>query len=64
MKANLEPNLARHVKRNKKGFYKYIIGKRKTRESMDLLLSGVGEPVTNHTKKVKVLNAIFACLDW
>jgi len=32
-KANLELNLVRDVKGNKKGFYKYINSKRKTREN-------------------------------
>ncbi|KAK4826719.1 hypothetical protein QYF61_010934 [Mycteria americana] len=45
VKANLEPDLARHVKGNKKGFYKYMISKRKTRETMDLLLNGAGKLV-------------------
>jgi len=64
VKASLELNLARHVKANKKGFHKYIINQRETRETMDLLPNGVGELLTNHTEKVKVLDTIFACLDW
>lgn len=53
-----------HANGNKKEFYTYIISKRETRETMDLLLNGVRELVTNHTGNVKVLDAIFACLVW
>ncbi|GAB0176869.1 mitochondrial enolase superfamily member 1 [Grus japonensis] len=38
-KAHLELNLARDVKDNKKGFFKYISSKRKTRENVGLLLN-------------------------
>ncbi|PKU33022.1 rna-directed dna polymerase from mobile element jockey-like [Limosa lapponica baueri] len=52
-KANLELNLARGVKGNKKGFYKYINSKRKTRENVGQLLNGAGELVTRDMEKVK-----------
>lgn len=41
LKPTLEPNLAKDVKENKKGFYRYIGGKkRKTRINASLLLNG------------------------
>jgi len=40
-KAHLELNLTRDVKDNKKGFFKYISSKRKTRENVGLLLTEV-----------------------
>lgn len=42
VKVDMEVNLARDVKGNKKGFYKYINSKRKTRENLGLLLNGTG----------------------
>ena len=59
-KADLELNLAKDVKGNRKGFYKYINSKRKTRENMDLLLNGAAELVANEMPKAKVLSAFFA----
>lgn len=55
-KANLELNLGRDVKGNKKGFYKYMNSKEKTRESMSPLLNRAGELVTNDMEKAEVLN--------
>ncbi|GAB0208090.1 mitochondrial enolase superfamily member 1 [Grus japonensis] len=55
-----ELNLARVVKDNKKGFFKYISSKRKTRENVGLLLNEVGALVTEDTEKVELLNAAFA----
>ncbi|GAB0187214.1 mitochondrial enolase superfamily member 1 [Grus japonensis] len=59
-KAYLELNLARDVKDNKKGFFKYISSKRKTRENVDRLLNDVGALVTEDTEKAELLNAAFA----
>ncbi|GAB0207863.1 hypothetical protein GRJ2_003252000 [Grus japonensis] len=59
-KAHLELNLARDVKDNKKGFFKYISSKRKTRENVGLLLNEVGALVTEDTEKAELLNAFFA----
>ncbi|KAK4811175.1 hypothetical protein QYF61_019806 [Mycteria americana] len=59
-KAQLELNLARDVKGNKKGFYKYISSKRNTRESGDPLLNEVGDLVTQDMEKAEVLHAFFA----
>ncbi|GAB0207699.1 mitochondrial enolase superfamily member 1 [Grus japonensis] len=59
-KAHLELNLARDVKDNKKGFFKYISSKRKTRENVGPLLNEVGALVTEDTEKAELLNAFFA----
>ncbi|KAK4810486.1 hypothetical protein QYF61_004266 [Mycteria americana] len=59
-KAQMEFNLARDVKDNKKGFYKYIGDKKKTRENVGLLLNETGDLVTQDTEKAEVLNAFFA----
>jgi len=45
-KADLELKLARDVKNNKKGFFKYISSKRKTRDNVGPLLNEVGVLVT------------------
>jgi len=57
---HLELNLARDFKDNKKGFFKYINSKRKTRDSVGLLLNEVGVQVTEDAEKVELLNAFFA----
>ncbi|GAB0205688.1 mitochondrial enolase superfamily member 1 [Grus japonensis] len=59
-KAHLELKLARDVKDNKKGFFKYISSKRKTMENVGLLLNEVGALVTEDTEKAELLNAAFA----
>lgn len=55
-KAILEFNLARDVNSNKKGFYKYMNSKGKTREAVSALLLRAGELVTKDTEKAEVLN--------
>lgn len=45
-KIHLELNLAKDVKGNRKGFYKYTCSKRKTRENMASLLNGAGPLLT------------------
>uniref|UniRef100_A0A8B9PUS7 Immunoglobulin C1-set domain-containing protein n=1 Tax=Apteryx owenii TaxID=8824 RepID=A0A8B9PUS7_APTOW len=59
-KAHLELNVASDVKDNKKGFFKYIGSKRKTRENVGPLLNGVGALVTKDAEKAELLNAFFA----
>ncbi|GAB0183494.1 hypothetical protein GRJ2_000814700 [Grus japonensis] len=59
-KAHLELNLARDVKDKKKGFFKYISSKRKTRENAGLLLNEVGALVMADTEKVELVNAFLA----
>ena len=59
-KAHLELNLTRDVKDNKKGFFKYISSKWKTRENVGPLLKEGGDLVMEDTEKVELLNAFFA----
>ena len=56
----MELNLARDVEDNKKGLFKYISSKKKTRENAGPLLNEVGALVRENTEKVKLLNAFFA----
>ncbi|PKU36828.1 rna-directed dna polymerase from mobile element jockey-like [Limosa lapponica baueri] len=56
----LEFNLARDVKDNKKGFFKYISSKRKIRENVGPLLNKVGALVMEDAEKAQLLNAFFA----
>lgn len=58
-KAHLELNVARDAKGNKKGFCKYLCGKRKTREIVGPQLNGAGALVTQDMGKAEVLNAFF-----
>ena len=58
--AHLELNLARDVKDNKKGFFKYISSNQKTRENVGPLLNKMGALVTEDTEKAKLLNAFLA----
>ncbi|GAB0206587.1 hypothetical protein GRJ2_003124300 [Grus japonensis] len=59
-KAQLELNLARDVKDKKKGFFKYISSKRKTKENVGTLLNEVGALVTEEIEKAELVNAAFA----
>lgn len=52
-KAHLALNLARDIKGNKNGFYRYIGDKRKTRGNVGLLLNGAED-----MEKAEVRNAI------
>lgn len=58
-KAHLQLNLARDVRGIKKGFYKYIINKKKPRESVSLLLNVRKDPVMKATEKAKVFSTFF-----
>ena len=60
----MELNLARDVKANEKGFYKYINSKRKNGENMNPMLNGAGDLVTNDVENAKVFNAFFVGLYW
>ncbi|PKU49591.1 rna-directed dna polymerase from mobile element jockey-like [Limosa lapponica baueri] len=59
-KAQLELDLARDIKKNKKGFYRYINQKRKVKENVPPLLSSNGELVSTEEEKAEVLNNFFA----
>jgi len=60
-KAQLDLNLARDAKNNRKGFYRYVSQKRKVKESVPSLMSKTGKLVTTGEKKAEVFNQIF-CL--
>lgn len=55
-KCSLEVNWARDVNINKKGLYKYMNSKGRTRDGVSALLIRAGELVTNDTEKAEVLN--------
>ncbi|KGL74422.1 hypothetical protein N309_09388, partial [Tinamus guttatus] len=59
-KAHLELELARDVRGNRKGFYKYISSKGKTRENVSPPLNGEGALVAEDAEKAELLNAAFA----
>ncbi|RMC12732.1 hypothetical protein DUI87_10257 [Hirundo rustica rustica] len=59
-KAQFELKTATSVKDNKKCFYKYINGKRKSKANLCLLLDEGGNFVTADVEKAEVLNAFFA----
>jgi len=59
-KVHLELNLTRDVKDNKKGFFKYISSKRKTRDNVGLLLNEAGVLVMEDAEKAELMNAFFA----
>ena len=50
---------ARDVRNNKKGFFKYIISKWKTRDNVGPLLNEAGVLVTEDAEKAELLNAFF-----
>ena len=60
-KAQLELNLAREAKNNKKFFYRYVSRKKKVKESVPWLMSETGTLVTADEEKAEILNNVF-CL--
>jgi len=56
-KVHLELNLARVIKDNRKGCFKYISSKWKTRENVELLLKEMGALVMEDTEKAELPNA-------
>ncbi|CAM4548919.1 unnamed protein product [Lepidochelys olivacea] len=59
-KSHLELQLARDVKSNKKGFFRYVGNKKKAKENVGPLLNEGGNLVTEDVEKANVLNAFFA----
>ncbi|XP_050792312.1 myoD family inhibitor domain-containing protein isoform X1 [Gopherus flavomarginatus] len=59
-KLQLELQLTRDVKSNKKGFFKYISNKKKVKESVGPLLNEGGNLVTEDVEKANLPNAFFA----
>jgi len=56
----LELNLARHAKNNKKNFYRYVSQKKKVKESVPTLMSKTGKLITTDKEKAEVLNNLFS----
>lgn len=59
-KVYLELNLARVVKDIKKGFFKSLIRKRKSRGNVGPLVNGMGALVVEDPEKMELLNTFFA----
>ncbi|KFW94610.1 hypothetical protein N336_00311, partial [Phalacrocorax carbo] len=59
-KAQLQLNLVRDAKNNKKGFYRYMNQKGKVKESVPHLMNKNGGLVSTDEEKAEVLNNIFA----
>ncbi|KGL93213.1 hypothetical protein N301_01878, partial [Charadrius vociferus] len=59
-KAQIELNLARDIKTNKKSFFKFVSEKRKTRENVDPLQKETQELVIRNRDRAEVLNGFFA----
>ena len=59
-KAQMELNLVRDVKDNKKGFYRYIGRRRQIKESVPPLINEDGELASSGIKKAEVLDRCFA----
>ncbi|CAM2100783.1 unnamed protein product [Caretta caretta] len=59
-KLHLELQLARDVKSNKKGFFRYASNKKKVKESAGSLLNEGGNLMTEDVEKTNILNAFFA----
>ena len=55
-------NLARDVKDNKKGLYRYIDRKRHAKESVPPLMKGNGELASSDIEKAEVLSECFAAV--
>ena len=59
-KVQRELNLARDVKDNKKGFYKYIGRRRQAKETVPPLMKSNGELASSEIEKAEVLSECFA----
>ncbi|CAM4590483.1 unnamed protein product, partial [Lepidochelys olivacea] len=59
-KSHLELQLAKDVKSNKKGFFRYVSNKKKVKESVGPLPNEGGNLVTEDVEKANGLNAFFA----
>lgn len=58
-KPEIELNLERYVKNNK-GLYRYIVQKRKAKETAPPLINKKGETITKVTEDAEVFNTLFA----
>ena len=59
IKLQMELNLARDVKDNKKGFYRYIGRRRRAKETVPTLVKGYGELASSDIEKAEVLSEFF-----
>ncbi len=59
-KAQKELNLARDVKNNKKGFYRYACRRRQTKENVPPLIDEDRAVASSDMEKAEVLNKCFA----
>lgn len=59
-KVQMELNLARDVKSNKKGFYRYIDRRRQAKESIFPLINKTRELASSDMEKAEVLSKCFA----
>ncbi|KFV48258.1 hypothetical protein N328_03880, partial [Gavia stellata] len=59
-KAQLELNLARDAKNNKKSFYRYVARKGRSKKVYPVTMSKTGKLVTTDEEKAEVLNNFFA----
>jgi len=59
-KAQMELNLARAVKDNKKGFYEYIGRRRQAKDGVPPPMKSNGELASSDIEKAEVLNECFA----
>ncbi|KFV15714.1 hypothetical protein N339_02762, partial [Pterocles gutturalis] len=59
-KAQLELNLVKDAKNNKKGFYRYVNQKRKVKESVPALMSEAAKLATTDEEEAEVLKNFFA----
>ena len=63
-KVQMELNLARYVKDNKKGFYRYIGRRRQAKESVPSLVKGNGDLASSDIEKAEVLMSALPQSSW
>lgn len=56
----MELNLVGDVKNNRKGFYRFVVQKRRAKDSITPLIHEREKMATMDTEKVEVLNKVFA----
>lgn len=61
-KAQIELKLPKDVKKNKKGFYRYMSSKQKHKEYTEPLPNSAGKLLTSHAGEAEVLNSFFTSI--